>query len=382
MSNRFTIDGSDELEVHLVRTCERVRCGVEPLIGPSRLEALVLGGGYGRGEGGVWRSESGDRPYNDLEFYVFVRGNPIWNERRHRRSLAELGERLSPEAGVHVEFKVDSIRRLRRSPVTMFSYDLAAGHRVVSRNGAAFRPGAHHLKAGRIPLSEATRLLFNRCSGLLLARELLRRPALTAPQADFVARNLAKAQLALGDAVLAAFGQYHWSCPERNRRLILLAAAEALPWLDKVREYHGAGVEFKLHPRLISQPAEVFVREHREVSELALQIWLWLESRRLARPFGSARDYAFSGDAKCPGTSFWRNYLSNLRTFGYRAALDSLAGRYPRERLFNALALLLWNGELPAEPDVMRRLQQQLRTTASDWGGFVRAYEQVWPAYG
>jgi len=382
MSNRFTIDGSKALENHLACICERVWSGAQTIIPATSVEALVLGGGYGRGEGGVWKTEVGDRPYNDMEFYVFVRGNPLWNERKYRRSLVKLGERLSPEAGLHVEFKVDSLRRLRRSPVSMFSYDLAAGHRVVSPNGAAFTPGAHHLEAGRIPLSEATRLLFNRCSGLLLARELLRQPLLTPTQADFVARNLAKAQLALGDAVLAAFGQYHWSCRERHRRLAHLAGAESLPWLDDVRKYHAAGVEFKLHPRPVARPSAVFAQEHQELSALALKIWLWLESRRLAYPFASARDYAFSGDEKCPGNSFWRNYLSNLRAFGFRSALDSLAGRYPRERLFNALALLLWNSESPAEPNVTLRLQKLLPNATSDRGGFVRAYEEVWPAYG
>ncbi len=61
--------------------------------------------------------------------------------------------------------------------------------------------------------------MFNRCSGLLLARELLRKSALSSEEADFIGRNLAKMQLALGDAVLTAFGQYHWSAWERHRRL-------------------------------------------------------------------------------------------------------------------------------------------------------------------
>mgnify|MGYP006142135189 CR=1 FL=1 len=40
-------------------------------------------------------------------------------------------------------------------------------------------------------------------TGLLFARERLDRPHFTAADADFVGRNLAKARLALGDAVLA-----------------------------------------------------------------------------------------------------------------------------------------------------------------------------------
>src|SRR4051794_23190626 len=87
---RFTVDGSDELEEHLERTCQTVLAGVLEIVSPQRLEALLLGGGYGRGEGGVLRTETGDRPYNDLEFYVCLRGRHWSNERRYGAALHRL----------------------------------------------------------------------------------------------------------------------------------------------------------------------------------------------------------------------------------------------------------------------------------------------------
>src|SRR4051794_37699748 len=74
-SPRFTMDGDDALEKHLTRGCEQVLSGVRGLIPAHKLEAVLLGGGYGRGEGGVLRTSEGDRPYNDLEFYVAITGN-------------------------------------------------------------------------------------------------------------------------------------------------------------------------------------------------------------------------------------------------------------------------------------------------------------------
>src|SRR6266567_4216010 len=92
---RFTEDGSDELEGHLRQICDQVRDGVRAAVPAQKLEALLLGGGYGRGEGGVCRTESGDWPYNDLEFYVFLRGSLWLNERRHQARLQALAKRLS-----------------------------------------------------------------------------------------------------------------------------------------------------------------------------------------------------------------------------------------------------------------------------------------------
>jgi hypothetical protein len=58
---RFTLDGSDALEAHLARICEQVRRSVQSLIPAKTLEAIVLGGGYGRGEGGVFKTPAGDQ---------------------------------------------------------------------------------------------------------------------------------------------------------------------------------------------------------------------------------------------------------------------------------------------------------------------------------
>ena len=117
------MDATDPQErrsaVELVRTCARVASGIQGLISPRRLEAVLLGGGYGRGEGGVLRGPGGDRPYNDLEFYVAIRGNRHLNELRYRRRLEVLGEILTHLADVEVEFKVTSLAELARLPVSM-----------------------------------------------------------------------------------------------------------------------------------------------------------------------------------------------------------------------------------------------------------------------
>jgi hypothetical protein len=381
-AHRFTLDGSSELESRLMRLCERIRQAALEITPARKLQALVLGGGYGRGQGGVLKSEAGDLPYNDLEFYVFLRGNYLLNEARYRPEFQKLGEILTPEAGLHVEFKVDSSAKLRRSPVSIFSYDLVSGHRIIYGDDTAFAGCEHHLDAAKIAPAEATRLLLNRCSGLLLVKELLLKKALTTEESDFVGRNLAKAKLALGDALLAARGKYHWDCLERAQRLRQLIPAESSAAFQLVLEHHAAGVRFKLHPNRAVSSIEAFAAEHRTLSELALREWLWIENQRLKANFSSVREYAFSSRNKSTGGGLFRNLLLNVRTFGATATLDGIARRYPRERLFNALPLLLEKTEGAAELNTKRHLQRQLHTRAEDWNGLVAAYKHVWSYYG
>jgi len=129
-THQSTLDGSDELELLLENVCSAASEGIRHLVPKTRLEGLALGGGYGRGEGGVLReSADRDQPYNDIEFFIFISGHPRLNERRYGRGLHELAHRLTELAGIEVEFKVLSLAHLAQSETTMFYHDLVMGHR-------------------------------------------------------------------------------------------------------------------------------------------------------------------------------------------------------------------------------------------------------------
>jgi hypothetical protein len=381
VAGRYTLDGDGALEARLGALCEEVDRGIMRVVPAHRVEGILLGGGYGRGEGGVLRTAGGDRPYNDMEFYVLLRGNTVLNEWRHRAVLRQLEHHLSETAGIEVEFKILSVADLRRRPVTMFSYDLVQGNRCIRGRPDLLRGCEHHLRAEDIPLEEATRLLFNRCSGLLFARDRLDRVKFTAEDADFVGRNLAKVRLALGDVVLTAARQYHWSCRERHRRLGELPAPGGIPCLATIRAEHAEGLAFKLHPeRTDASPGELR-EELRALSQLACRLWLWVESRRLGAGFRTPGGYALHAPAKCPGTSPLRNWLVTARHLGWRELVSPAAFRYPRERLLRALPVLLWQPTLLANSRVRARLQHDLRTTATDEAGLLAAYTRLWEIF-
>ena len=377
MKARFTIDGSDALEKHLAQTCQHVATGVRGVIPNGELQALLLGGGYGRGQGGVLKTDSGDKPYNDLEFYVCVHGSEVLNRKKYRDAFHELSEKLSAEAGVEVEFKISSVQKLQKFPPTMFAYDLAWGHQTLIGDDTRFLE-RHTLHAENIPLSEATRLLMNRCSGLLFAKEHLQRKPFTNEDADFVGRNHAKAQLGLGDVFLAAHGNYHWDCRERNHRLAIFSPEHNLPWLDDVRRHHTLGMEFKLHPHLTTSAMENLCNRQRELTHLALKVWLWLESKRLNQMFTTSQEYVFHNASKCPETNPIRNVAVNAKTFRKNFLSAGRPFRYPRERMFNSLALLLWEPTILTNSKLLRRVQTELRTDATTFKDFVRAYAILW----
>jgi len=375
---RFTVNGSNELEAKLADNCRVTLTGVKKLIPEQALEGLLLAGGYGRGEGGVLKTDAGDKPYNDMEFYVFVRGSAFLAERKFRHALHELGEDLTPEAELEIEFKAITFNKLRKSPVNMFYYDLVMGHRWAMGDKSLLTGCEHHRDASKIPLHEATRLLFNRCSGLLFSKARLKHNTFCQEDADFIGRNCAKVQLAMGDALLTANGQYHWSCRERGNRLAALKDVLNGELMNKIRSHHNQGVKFKLYPERSQLSREEISELHADLTALAGEVWLWIERKRLRANFRDAREYGVSGANKCPETWGARNRLVNAKAFGLKSAFGKMASRYPRERLFNALALMLWMDDSEKDRRLVSTLQTNLCTKAESFEDLVKAYETMW----
>lgn len=372
---RYTRDGSDALENRIRETCEELGRAVQQIVPADKLQALILAGGYGRGEGGVLSTDAGDAPYNDLEFFLLIDGPPRLNEKRYGAAIHALEQRMTPVIGIDVEFKITSLGKLESGATTMFSHDLVRGHRVVTGPADILQNCAHHGDAARIPVHEATRLLMNRCSGLLFAAERLAKPDFSQDDAGFTARNIAKAQLALGDAVLAALGRYHWSCLTRHGRLQELTQP-ALP-MDALRDFHKTGVAFKLHPRPHDASRETLADLHRHVTAIAWQVWAWVEEKRLGRPFPTPESHAFDPLTKCPESHPLKNVLLQLRTFGPAALLGRNRFRYPREALLNTLSVLLWS-PASATPAF---LSQQFHRPIPSADAAVPAYARLWSRY-
>ncbi|MCF7732355.1 MAG: hypothetical protein K9N23_11735 [Akkermansiaceae bacterium] len=372
----MTRDGSEALEARLARTCDEIGREIQRIVPAPRLQALLLGGGYGRGEGGVLATPAGDAPYNDLEFFVLIQGPPRLNERRFGTAIHDLGHRMTESLGIEVEFKIVSLEKLSSSGPSIFYYDLVVGHRLITGPPDILESCQHHADATRIPMHEALRLLMNRCSGLLFAAERLRRAEFTRADADFTGRNIAKAQLAMGDAMLATLGQYHWSCLERHQRLA--GIHDSWGQLAEVVAFHQLGVEFKLHPYQSNASRDELKAVHEDVCKTAWAVWLWLEERRLRMPAVSPLKYGGSVN-KCPETAAIKNALIRLRTFGLKGVFSPFVFRYPREALLNTLPLLLWAPELV--PANAAWLSQQFVSPVSTWADALAAYARLWERF-
>lgn len=203
-----------------------VRADLDRLAVPG-LAGVVLGGGYGRGEGGV---KPDGTLSNDLDFFaIAAEGATDRDAAAIAAALSPLGADWTARLGIDVDFTAKAPFRLRHDADRLMIQELLRGHADVwGAPGTTLFAGIPLRDAADLPWTEAIRLLANRGMGLLFAREPSRTP-------DFTARNIMKAVLGSGDALLIARHAYRWPAPDRRDALQSPLYARALAWKFRPR---------------------------------------------------------------------------------------------------------------------------------------------------
>ena len=314
-----------------------------------RLAGVVLGGGYGRGEGGVREKLESNLELqlqtptftlsNDLDFFAITEEGAPEAETVAAigKVLKPISERWTAKLGIDVDFTVKTPWRIRHDQERLMIQELLRGYcDVAGKKGEELFVGVERLDAAKLPWMEAARLLMNRGMGLLFALSRSSRKvgenssssrkdvgevgenssswrkegqiplsnSNSELQLDFVVRNINKCILGAGDARLIARHAYTWRAEDRARAL-----GDAL---------YGAAVEWKFRPK--AEPVCEW--------EKAREVWL----AALDEVSGCAENSRTLRNA-----ARWlvrRRSVGDLRTFALDPVvrvLDSVA-RHVRER--------------------------------------------------
>ena len=306
----------------------------------SRL--LLLAGGYGRGEGGVFLRRHADPAlYNDLEFYLVLK-NARARPREARAWCAEEAHRGEAETGIEVEFKILRYPALdapsHRCSTTICcprTCPCSATNPLCGSCPRGLRDAA------RLPAHEATRLLFNRGTGLLFCAPFARGRIPIARATASSSATTRKRASRLLTRCSRSMDAIDFSCGVRQR------AGERNRWSTfrrigtQLRAWHRAAVDFKFHPR------------HENPGSGNADAAAGGSRRRVAR-FVSVAGIGPASAAVCrrgnlrvtsgplfPDTSAWRNGLLHRPRRLRRSATPRGWRDYPRAALQRTLALLL-----------------------------------------
>ncbi len=354
--SRYTVYGK-EIDKLIDSHLEEVAQETVSIVGENNLEAVILCGGYGRGEGGVYIDSAGDENLeNDYDFMAVVKQMSRKKKMFFKARLDALGEQLGKKYGIHVDFgPLKTIDDMRKADFTLFNYELKYGH-IVIYGDKNILDVMDDFDGSKISAYEALKLLLNRGVGLVLSKKTLTKDSFTEKDNEFVTRNIYKAVMAIGDAAMMLEGCYHYSYLRRLGLMKELADRELIRELDIYKDYLDS-MEYKFRPKRNVFDADRLAAML-ETAKNKLMV-MFYKSAAAVKGKSETVNYDFFAKGfmnECSPKALVKNFILNIKSFGIRGVDPVWVFKYPRYRLFYCLPFLIGCKDKPSPGQVSRAL--------------------------
>lgn len=345
MSDRYTLEATPAFEAHVDRDLQQIVQAITQLPDAAVYGAIILLGGYGRGEGTPLHSPNQGKavPYNDYDLVVVSKHSLWpWQRRTHQKQLHALGETLTDRLGIAVDLYLHTPQSLASSERSLLNTEMQCGHRALwgNPNSLAQMPPMP-IKAPL--LSEGTRLLVNRGRLLLQVEDTLAGQA-SLDEAQ-CRKYLYKNWLAFGDCILIAHGDYDLYYQHKRERIEHYRSRSNIPHLKAIIEGYQQACQFKLYGQQADLPPGNLKDAYAAVREIYEPFLLWYEGQRLQTPLHSLDDYC-TALTQQPVINFamrLKNVVLNMLLLKTRLFQPNASWiwQHPRFRLAPALCVLL-----------------------------------------
>ena len=225
----------------------------------KELQAIILHGGYGRGEGSWYQSEMGDwRPYNDYDIYL------VTDNKVNTQAIKSFSQILAKKIGIRwVDIEIISVKDLPNLKPSIKNYDLKNASKVIYGDSAVLDliPG---IDSSKLHLKEVQMLYFTRLYTLLgcFDKKGLDQD-LKGESSRFFRNQMAKAVLAVVDVLLLTKGAYNSSYKKRVECL-----HDLYPKKIDLLELSRWAIEEKLSPKAPLMNASDLYELYRKIHQI------------------------------------------------------------------------------------------------------------------
>lgn len=377
---RFTAKGDASVEATITDLVGEVAEVVRNAVPAPRYRALLLIGGYGRGEGGVEVRNGISRPHNNLDFLLLTVGLDAAARNRLKERLDELLLPLARRYDIGIEMGVIPAWKLRYSPCLVMWYDVRFGHKTVLGD-AQFVPSLSHFRVDRILPSDVRWLLVNRGTQIVINDFLIARGPVSSEERRFIIKLAMKAIIGYGDALLFFLGDYHWSYEEKARRMRARRDVD-----ERFQRVYDEAVAFRFQPRYEDYAARDLAAWMDDLRGQFVPIHVECESRRLRRTGWEWKAYpelalrqAVFDEALSPRAALKkaRNVLRGPRYPGHAGPLVRLGYRCCGQRGLLPLCFPVPAYNVP-DPAYRELAKAALDAQSADTPELRRAYLYYW----
>lgn len=253
MSPKYTTEYDAAIESEMDSILESIVSDIKKDRVADMLEFVALGGGYGRGEGGILKADTASHLYNDLDFFVIAKDSIGTKDLIYiNLFFARLSKKLSEKIGIDVDFsEAAKISYVASRMSSMAWREMALCKLPIFGDSEKFE--RVFITSGNVdvPPCEFLKLAMNRAAGLLLASERMAHSKLLPDDCDFVSRNANKAVLASGDIAVAAREELPFKTADRLKKV------EAHFEKSGLARAYKLSVGYKMNPAPLKSKAEL-----------------------------------------------------------------------------------------------------------------------------
>ena len=301
---KFTVYQSPEIDRKIEQYLRVIVDAILERVATRHISAIVLGGGFGRGEGGVFFSGTKVFPVNDFDISIFPRiaykkFKNIYQEVLNRLSQELLNQIPIKQIDLGIGKRIRFIIRTIPLFYTVNTHEFVHGHQVLW-GSLRINKLAFFFKAYRIPKEEGTRYLYTRGSGLLISLLISSLKKSNEYQLESMI-ELNKAILAIGDSYLVLKNRYHHSY---QKRILITESLDfnIIPSCENIKELYLKALEWKIKPVINESFLKDKLSQLCIVKSMLMNYFMWFESRRLNYIVDNYKAYynIWHGAMECP----------------------------------------------------------------------------------
>lgn len=239
---RLTIKGSLAFERSLSQVLENIALDIELLINKDLYEAIILIGGYGRGEGGVVSVNGKEFPHNNFDF-VIISNNIKQKEKEYLSfKCKRIFDKHTVPLGILVEFSIIDALKLKNCEPLVITYDMKYGHKVICGDVSSLVENKN-FEIENIPSWDVRNLIVNRGTLLVINDLMLKKEILDEKDKKIIIKHWIKAIIGYGDALLFYLGDYDYSYVEKQIRM-----KNQKNISQKVKSIYDEAINFRFEP--------------------------------------------------------------------------------------------------------------------------------------
>lgn len=272
---RFTVKGTEELENALSLFAEKCAKACRDIFPEKTYRALIMLGGYGRGEGGVEFRDGHAYAHNNIDLLLVTNA---MSSRKRAKAAAELSNAIAPlaqDAHIAVDVSAVNAATIASAPCTVMWYDMRHGHKTLCGD-SEFIPSLTHFSRVNILPFDIIRLMVNRGTLLLINVTTCDYHTDIEPYRRTLIKHIMKAIIGYGDALLFFHDSYHWSYAQKQINM-----KNALQIPDEIRTLYDMAIEFRFSPDYsLYKEKDIAAWSHELLTHFE-PIHLWCEQKRL-----------------------------------------------------------------------------------------------------